>query len=103
MSDTIFRPTGMDIIDCDIIYWYVVPHIECRISTYLPPWSKPHKAIQDDDENGDDLRAKGNKSQSLGEFALGASASDYSVSATGSKTTPHFSSESQFQLHTDYI
>jgi len=24
--------------------------------TYLPPWSEPHKAIQDDDANGDDLR-----------------------------------------------
>jgi len=24
--------------------------------TYLPPWSEPHKAIQDDDDNDDDLR-----------------------------------------------
>jgi hypothetical protein len=32
------------------------------------------------------------RAQSSGEFALGASASDYSVSATASKTTPHFSS-----------
>jgi len=38
------------------------------------------------------FRAQGNISQSAGEFALGASASDYSVSATASKTTPHFSS-----------
>jgi len=38
------------------------------------------------------FRAKGNKSQNLGEFALGASSSDYSVSASASKTTPHFSS-----------
>jgi hypothetical protein len=38
------------------------------------------------------FRAQGNISQSSGEFALGASASDYSVSATASKTTPHLSS-----------
>jgi len=38
------------------------------------------------------FRAQGNISQSSGEFALGASASDYSVSAAASKTTPHFSS-----------
>jgi len=38
------------------------------------------------------FRAKGNLNQSSGEFALGASASDYSVSAASSKTTPHFSS-----------
>lgn len=37
-------------------------------------------------------RAQGDTSQSSGEFALGASASDYSTSATASKTTPHLSS-----------
>jgi hypothetical protein len=37
-------------------------------------------------------RAQGDISQSSGEFALGASASDYSASATASKTTPRLSS-----------
>ncbi|GFG33633.1 hypothetical protein Cfor_03387, partial [Coptotermes formosanus] len=49
------------------------------------------------------VTAQGNVSQSSGEFTLGASASDYSVSATASKATPRLSSESQFQLDSDYI
>ncbi|XP_023712483.2 protein real-time [Cryptotermes secundus] len=76
--------------------------------TYLPPWSEPNKAVPDDEDDDDDddydyLRAHGDTSQSSGEFALGASASDYSTCATASKTAPHLSSESQFQLDTDYI
>ncbi|XP_069684497.1 SEC14-like protein 1 isoform X1 [Periplaneta americana] len=70
----------------------------------LPPWTEPEKPIRDDDDDDyDDFRTQCDTSQSSGELALGASASDYSTSATASKTTPHLSSESQFQLDTDYI
>ncbi|PSN52190.1 SEC14-like protein 1 [Blattella germanica] len=83
---------------------YFVNELKKEGVTYLPAWSEPEKA--DPDENDDDdelLEDQGDTSQSSGEFALGASASDYSTSATASKTTPQLSSESQFQLDTDYI